>query len=84
VNAATQARRPTIDPRACAGCRKCVAACPKGAILESLHLLCSKCVKYCMTLEVDCQREPPRVDLDRCDGCGLCLAACPDDAIHWT
>ena len=74
---------PAIDPLKCTDCRKCVPACPRGAIFEPLNLCCAKCVKYCMTLEVDCRRERPAVAVDRCDSCGLCIDVCATGAITW-
>lgn len=76
--------RPIIDVGTCTDCRECLPVCPRGAIFEPLGVSCAKCVKYCMTLEVDCQVEKPAIAVDRCDGCGLCLAACPVGAIAWT
>jgi epoxyqueuosine reductase QueG len=75
---------PTIDPIQCTDCRKCISACPRGAIFEPLNVCCAKCVKYCMTIEVDCHREKPAVAVDRCDACGLCIDACAFGAIAWT
>jgi Pyruvate/2-oxoacid:ferredoxin oxidoreductase delta subunit len=76
--------RPTIDVEKCTDCRECIPLCPREAIFEPLNVCCAKCMKYCMTLEVDCKREKPAIAVDRCDGCGLCLAACPVGAIAWT
>jgi Pyruvate/2-oxoacid:ferredoxin oxidoreductase delta subunit len=74
---------PSIDPVRCTDCRRCIPVCPRGAIFEPLNICCAKCVKYCMTLEVDCHREKPAIAIDRCDACGVCLDVCPEQAITW-
>jgi len=73
-----------IDVDLCTDCRACIAACPRDAIFEPLNVCCAKCMKYCMTLEVDCKREKPAIAVDRCDGCGLCIPVCPTGAIVWS
>ena len=75
---------PTIDADRCTDCRECISACPRDAIFEPLNVCCAKCMKYCMTMEVDCKREKPAIAVDRCDGCGLCLPVCPVSAITWS
>jgi Pyruvate/2-oxoacid:ferredoxin oxidoreductase delta subunit len=84
MKAAAVAALPVIDVAKCTDCRKCVAACPKGAIFEPQNVGCAKCVQYCLSLEVDCRRQKPMISTGRCDSCGLCLAVCPVDAIAWT
>ena len=76
-------RYPVIDSSRCTDCRDCISACPRDAIFDPLNVCCAKCVKYCMTLVVDCRREKPAIAIDRCDACGLCVDACPSGAIGW-
>jgi NAD-dependent dihydropyrimidine dehydrogenase PreA subunit len=75
---------PVIDPETCTDCRECIPACPRHAIFEPLDVCCAKCMKYCSTLEVDCQREKPAIAGNLCDGCGLCIPVCPVGAIAWS
>jgi Pyruvate/2-oxoacid:ferredoxin oxidoreductase delta subunit len=74
---------PSIDANKCTDCRECIPVCPRQAIFEPLNICCAKCVKYCMTLKVDCRREKPTIAVTLCDGCGLCLLVCPVSAITW-
>jgi Pyruvate/2-oxoacid:ferredoxin oxidoreductase delta subunit len=75
---------PIIDVDRCTDCRECISVCSRNAIFEPLNICCAKCMKYCMTLEVECKREKPAIGIDRCDGCGLCIPACPAGAITWS
>jgi Pyruvate/2-oxoacid:ferredoxin oxidoreductase delta subunit len=72
---------PAIDQALCNGCGICIARCPTAALLEPMNASCSKCVKYCTTMEVPCC--PTRLVLvdGLCNGCGLCATACPLHAI---
>lgn len=83
MNSEERGSLPSIDPVKCTDCRRCIPVCPRGAIFAPLNICCAKCVKYCMTIAVDCHREKPSIAVDRCDACGLCLEACSAGAIDW-
>jgi len=55
----------TVDPDACTWCRKCLTACPYGAI-EQLSLN---------------GREVATISEAGCKGCGGCVPMCPENAI---
>jgi ferredoxin len=73
-----------IDPDKCTDCRECISVCPREAIFEPLNVCCAKCMKYCMTMEVDCKREKPAIAVGLCDGCGVCIPVCTVGAIGWS
>jgi Fe-S-cluster-containing hydrogenase component 2 len=83
MSSLSAASLPVIDADKCTDCRECISVCPRDAIFEPLDVCCAKCMKYCMTMEVDCKREKPAIAVERCDGCGLCLPICPASAITW-
>jgi len=62
---------PELQPAACTGCGKCVAACPVEAMAlvsaNDPHQPAKKIAK---------------VDTNRCLGCGVCVRVCPNDAIR--
>lgn len=70
-----------INPLLCNGCHACIAVCPHGAIDECMRTGCSKCLQYCLSMNVPCTPKPVRVREELCDGCGRCLAVCPVGAI---
>lgn len=74
---------PVIDFLKCKKCNKCIEACPNNAIIEPLNTSCSKCIKYCILMEVPCSPKNLIFDYELCDTCGLCIKACPDKAIYW-
>src|SRR5262245_7469057 len=58
--------RPSLDPRACRGCGRCIESC----------------AHHCIEPGHDIQSEtglvPVVLHLEDCTACGLCLAACPE------
>ena len=79
----TDAELPPDDPMAprCGACRRCVEACPAGAIGPDGLVDSRRCVSY-LTIE---HRGPIPAGLreacgDRLFGCDACLAACPHNA----
>ena len=75
--------RPSIDSARCVNCKACLDCCPNQAIEEAFDYCCSKCIKYCLTMEVPCTPTRIAIYRERCDGCGLCVSACPHGAIHY-
>ena len=74
---------PVIDFLKCGKCKKCIDACPREAIIEPMNTSCSKCIKYCISMNVPCSPENLIFEYDLCDACGLCVETCPDKAIYW-
>ncbi len=72
-----EAGRPVVDEAKCTGCKKCVAACPRGlmavtAINKFVHIACHNRDKGAMANKI-CERA--------CIICQKCVKACPVDAI---
>lgn len=69
----------------CAGCRRCVAACPAGAIRDTgdghTQIDCRRCLS-CLTIEHhgDFEGEVPRLG-KRLYGCDTCTGACPHNLL---
>ena len=74
---------PIVNTEKCIKCEKCVAACPKKAILKTIDSSCAKCIKYCISMKVPCNPDHYVFCYEHCDACGLCISACPVEAIHW-
>jgi NAD-dependent dihydropyrimidine dehydrogenase PreA subunit len=70
-----------IDPEKCTACMACIEVCHAGAIDEPLKYGCSRCVKYCLEIEVPCTPAALCIREDLCDGCGRCVVACKAGAI---
>lgn len=70
------------DP--CRGCRRCVEACPTGAIRGDGIVEASRCRSY-LTIEHRGEFAPWQRDALRCAptvfGCDICLKACPHNRI---
>ncbi|MCM1520976.1 MAG: tRNA epoxyqueuosine(34) reductase QueG [Lachnoclostridium sp.] len=72
----------SIDPdesshENCSGCRRCINACPGGAISEDGTIDARKCLSY---LTIECRDEQLPPDLNLCGqvyGCDICLNVCP-------
>ncbi len=74
---------PVIDNAKCIYCDLCFEICPNAAILKEPNPSCDKCIKYCFSMEVPCNRDKYVFCYDRCDTCGLCLSVCNHEAISW-
>lgn len=70
------------DP--CRGCRRCVDACPTGAICGDGGVDASRCRSY-LTIEHRGELAPWQRDALRCAptvfGCDICLKACPHNKV---
>jgi ferredoxin len=77
-------RLPVVDPSKCDGCDQCIKVCPHAAIYQPGEVTCSKCIKYCLTMEVPCRHDHVAFSYGACDSCGICVAACTRGALIWT
>ncbi len=62
----------------CSGCRKCIEACPTGALSGGAQFDARKCISY-LTIEHKgpIEEESARSIGDRLFGCDRCVMACP-------
>ncbi len=74
---------PVLILSRCIQCYECIVICPADAITIPTDAACSKCIKYCITLDVPCHPEKLVFDYDRCDECGRCISTCPCQALKW-
>jgi len=75
---------PVINYNLCTHCKTCIEICPQGAISNPISFSCSKCVKYCITMEVPCPPDHYVFNYKECNNCGDCIEHCPADALHWS
>lgn len=74
---------PVINTALCNKCNNCVEACVANAISEKDNYSCSKCVKYCLSIDVPCAPDLYVINFELCNSCGQCIEVCPNDAITW-
>lgn len=67
---------PVLDQ--CGGCRKCLDACPTGALVAERVLDATRCLSY-VTIEQRGELDPPDL-AGYAFGCDLCQLACPYNA----
>jgi Pyruvate/2-oxoacid:ferredoxin oxidoreductase delta subunit len=72
---------PVIDFSRCVKCEKCIAVCPHKVIHRENLMTCSKCIKYCITMDVPCKSNDYFFEYDLCDACGKCIEVCTHEAI---
>lgn len=73
---------PVIDFTKCIKCKECISVCQENAILESSGTNCSRCIKYCLSLDVPCNPDQYIFVYERCNHCGLCIEKCTQSAIY--
>jgi Pyruvate/2-oxoacid:ferredoxin oxidoreductase delta subunit len=76
-------RVPVVDPEICKNCKKCINICPSNAVKTVRKNTCSRCVRYCLIMEVPCKPKKIVFEYDHCNSCGLCVDICPENAIYW-
>lgn len=74
---------PVVDESKCTFCGKCIAICPTVVISAKPNYSCSRCMKYCLTMNVPCNPDHYFFAYENCDGCGKCVEVCPTGAMHW-
>lgn len=65
----------------CCGCRRCIEACPGGAIIGDGTIDARKCLSY---LTIECRDEMLQPDVNLCGqvyGCDICLNVCPHNNV---
>lgn len=72
-----------LDSR-CGTCRKCMEACPTGAILENGVVLANRCISYLTQKRGVLDPWERSAVKDHIYGCDLCQDACPFNQTPWT
>jgi ferredoxin len=70
-----------IQHQHCITCSKCVELCPQNALSLNSDQYCSRCIRYCMSMDVPCHLYHIEVDVYKCNDCGICIEHCPERAI---
>lgn len=75
INEEVDTYNTTMEGVGCGECRRCIEACPNGAILENRTIDTRRCIS-CRTIE--CETEGAAIDLDGwIFGCDACQVVCP-------
>ena len=74
---------PVIDYTKCIHCDECTSFCKKNVVLKASKSACSKCVKYCISMDVPCNPDAYIFLYEQCDSCGDCVRLCSVKAIYW-
>jgi Pyruvate/2-oxoacid:ferredoxin oxidoreductase delta subunit len=72
---------PAVDCTKCTRCKKCIETCQESAVQLIRSQYCSRCIKYCISMDVPCNPFQIEFDYAKCTGCGLCFDVCPGQAI---
>ncbi len=75
---------PLVDLHKCTRCGTCIEVCQVNAISIIRSQFCSRCIKYCLTMEVPCHSDQLVFDYGLCTGCGDCQLKCLEGAIRLT
>lgn len=81
MDAKTISAIPKVYHEKCTSCSDCINACEKHAISFTTNFYCSRCIRYCMTLDVPCKKEHIIIDPELCNSCGECVTFCKNNAL---
>jgi len=71
-----------INKHNCTKCGKCYEICKDGAVERVKNQFCSKCIRYCISLDVPCNTFYYLIVQEKCTSCGKCIESCPVGAIE--
>jgi len=71
-----------INAARCSKCNRCIQICDVKAIIEKENYNCGKCIKYCLTMEVECTPGSFIINNLPCNQCDKCIEICPEKAIY--
>lgn len=87
VDAELEVDPPTVESRCPPGCRRCIDACPTGALHAPRKLDPRRCISYLNWITAGRPGIDPQIPLDlrermgvRVHGCDVCQEACPRNA----